>query len=184
MSTVKQLPVPDYETDDVLVVREPEQLRALAGDLRTKLVTLLRERARSTTDLAGELGLPKGTVGHHLKVLERAGLVRVVRTRQVRALTEKYYGRTARLFVIKGVDTAPDDAGATVGQAALRIAAEEMQTLEGDDASFASVHVRLTKADARRFARRIEKLVDDLRAAERAGGDLYGIVATIYGAER
>ena len=52
--------------------------------------------------------MPKGTVGHHLKVLETAGLVRVVRTRQVRALTEKYYGRVARLFELKGVD---DDAG-------------------------------------------------------------------------
>ena len=48
---------------------------------------------------------PQGTVGHHLKVLERGGLVRVVRTRQVRALTEKYYGRVARLFVLKTDDS-------------------------------------------------------------------------------
>ena len=50
------------------------------------------------------LDTPKGTVGHHLKVLEKAGLVRVVRTRKVRALTEKYYGRVARLFVLKSTD--------------------------------------------------------------------------------
>jgi MFS family permease len=34
-------------------------------------------------------------------VLEQAGLVRIVRTRQVRAMTEKYYGRVARTIVIK-----------------------------------------------------------------------------------
>jgi len=34
-------------------------------------------------------------------VLEKAGLVRVVRTRKVRALTERFYGRTARLFIFK-----------------------------------------------------------------------------------
>ena len=54
-----------------------------------KIVVLLRERAHSTTELAEKLGLPKGTVGHHVKVLEKAGLIRVVRTRKVRALTER-----------------------------------------------------------------------------------------------
>src|SRR5207237_5961865 len=93
------LPSPDYEAVDVLVVREHEQLRALGDDLRSKIVVLLRERAASTTELAEKLGLPKGTVGHHVKVLEKAGLIRVVRTRQVRALTESYYGSNSRLFL-------------------------------------------------------------------------------------
>ncbi len=35
-------------------------------------------------------------MGHHLRVLEEACLVRVVRTRRVRAMTEKYYGNTYR----------------------------------------------------------------------------------------
>ena len=38
-----------------------------------------------------------------------AGLVRVVRTRKVRALTEKYYGRVARLFVLKGDESMPKE---------------------------------------------------------------------------
>ena len=103
---VINLPSPDYEAPDVLVVQEPEQLRALGDDLRTRIVVLLRENAHSITELAELLDLPKGTVGHHVKVLEKAGLVRVVRTRQVRALTERYYGRTARLFLFKSTDDA------------------------------------------------------------------------------
>jgi predicted ArsR family transcriptional regulator len=65
---------------------------------------LLRDRAMSTTELAEAVGLAKGTVAHHLKVLEAAGLVKVVRTRQVRALTESFYGRVARLYVLKSAD--------------------------------------------------------------------------------
>src|SRR5436305_10372502 len=103
------LPSPDYEAEDVLIVREPEQFRAVGDDLRSRIVILLREHARSTTELAERLGLPKGTVGHHLKVLESAGLIRVVRTRPVRAVTEKYYGRSARLFLYESNDAA--DAG-------------------------------------------------------------------------
>src|ERR1700746_2349126 len=116
-------PGPDYEAPDTLVVSERDQLRALADDVRTAIVALLRERARSTQQLSGDLGIPKGTVGHHLKVLERAGLVHVVRTRQVRAVTEKYYGRTARLFLFQTED--PADARA-LGAAMLRRAAAEL----------------------------------------------------------
>jgi DNA-binding transcriptional ArsR family regulator len=101
-----RLPAADYEADDVLVVREPERLRALGHNVRHEIVVRLREHARSVSELAEELELPKGTVGHHVKVLEDAGLVRVVRTRQVRAVTEKFYGRTARLFVMNDEKTA------------------------------------------------------------------------------
>jgi DNA-binding transcriptional ArsR family regulator len=151
-----KLPVADYEADDVMVVSEHAQLRALADDLRAKLVALLRERAASTTELAVQLALPKGTVGHHLKVLERAGLIRVVRTRKVRAVTEKYYGRVARLFVIKSAD-APSEGDRIVG--------------------------RLTETDARRFERRLAKLTDDFLARATSQGRMYGLVTGLYPTE-
>jgi DNA-binding transcriptional ArsR family regulator len=69
----------------------PSVLAALSDDLRVRILAITRERPASITELASELERPKGTVGYHLKVLERAGLVRVVRTRRVRAVTEKYY---------------------------------------------------------------------------------------------
>lgn len=142
-----QLPSPDYEAADVLVVDEPQPLRALANELRANIVVLLRERAHSITELAGELDVPKGTVGHHVKVLEDAGLVRVVRTRRVRAVTEKFYGRTARLFLMK------DEQPPAVA--------------------------RLTEADARRFAKRLEKLVDDFRAASSTEGTDYELATSL-----
>src|SRR3954451_324413 len=101
-----QLPRPDYEAVDVMVVRRPEQLRALGEGFRARIVVLLRERAHSTTELAHALALPKGTVAHHVKVLQKAGLIKVVRTRKFRAVTERYYGRTARLFLFKSSDDA------------------------------------------------------------------------------
>ncbi len=176
-----RLPVPDYDADDVLVVSEPEQLRALGGDLRRKIVALLRERARSTTGLAEALGLPKGTVGHHVKVLERAGLVRVVRTRRVRALTEKYYGRVARLYVIKSDDASVET---TLAAAMLRQAADEVRVQpDGETSTLSLVHTRLRDADARRFTRRLEKLVDEFRGRETAGGEPFGLVVGLYRTE-
>lgn len=171
-----RLALADYEADETLVVDDPDRLRALADDLRVKIVTVLRERAQSTTELAELLGLPKGTVGHHVKVLERAGLIRVVRTRQVRAVTEKYYGRVARLFVLRSQD---GDSGETAIAAAIRQAADEVARAE-DILGFGSLHLRLSEADAKRFSDRLKKLVDDYRARQVEDGIGVGFTAALY----
>ena len=77
-----------------------EQVRALAHPLRTTVLGLLAERAASVAELAQATGRPKGTVAHHVGVLHRAGLVQVVRTRRVRAVEERFYGRAARTVTI------------------------------------------------------------------------------------
>jgi DNA-binding transcriptional ArsR family regulator len=179
-STRISLPTPDYEADDVLVVREREQLRALGDDLRSTIVVILREHAHSTTELADTLGLPKGTVAHHLKVLEKAGLVQVVRTRQVRAVTERYYGRTARLFLFENTDADGEDLRNVIA-ATLRRAAEEMLPPGDDDtAAFAGLRVRLTHANAKRLSRKFDKLVNEFRDADTPDGEPYGLALAIY----
>jgi DNA-binding transcriptional ArsR family regulator len=146
------LPVADYEADDLLIVTERAQLRALSGEPRPQIVKLLRERALSASQLAAELGLPKGTVGYHLKVLERARLVRVVRTRRVRAVTERYYGRVARLFLLRD---------------------------ENEDEHPGVVEARLTPEDARRFALRLERLIAEFRKHDDPDGERFALLARL-----
>ena len=160
-----------------MVVSEREQLRALSDELRARIISLLRERAWSNQELSRELGIPKGTVGHHMKVLESAGLIQVVRTRQVRAVTEKYYGRVARLFLFEPED--PADARA-LGATTLRQAAHELeQAPEG--ASWGFVRARLTPDDARKFHRRLGRLLDDFRAREVAEGTRVKLAVALWG---
>jgi DNA-binding transcriptional ArsR family regulator len=169
----------DYEAADTLVVAEPAQLKAMADPFRTQLIQLLRDRARSTQELSEELSVPKGTVGHHLKVLEAADLIRVVRTRKVRALTEKFYGRTARLFLFQTEDPADSRALSAV---TLRQAAGEVEvapTVSG----FGLVRARLTQKDMERFERRTQKLLDDFHAADTPGGVPSSLTAGIWAAE-
>jgi hypothetical protein len=127
--------------------------------------------------------MPKGTVGHHLKTLERAELVRVVRTRKVRALTEKYYGRVARLFVLKGTDAAPQDLrGGAITAVMLRHAADEVLAsgaVEKDTSGL--VHVRLAEKDVKRFQRRLNRLVADLHRYESPEGEMHALAFALYG---
>ena len=95
--------VVDYEMDDTVLADSMEHFKALGNRTRDEILTLLSERAATITQLAKVLGKPKGSVGYHVKVLEDAGLIRVVRTNRVRAMTEKYYGRVARTIVFDAV---------------------------------------------------------------------------------
>jgi DNA-binding transcriptional ArsR family regulator len=179
MSTIEEVPTVeerDYEAADTLLVEEPAQLRAMADPFRTQLIQLLRDRARSTQEISEELGVPKGTVGHHLKVLESAGLIRVVRTRKVRAITEKFYGRTARLFLYQTEDPAD---GRAISAVTLRQAASEVD-LAPVVAGFGLVRARLTDKDMERFARRVRKLMDDFRAADTATGNPSSMTAGVW----
>lgn len=172
----------DYEAADVFEVRDPQQLRALAGDLRARIVMLLRERAASTTELAQALGVPKGTAGHHVKVLERAGLIRVVATRQVRAVTEKYYGRVARLFVLKTEEGEGAVGGGALAAVMLRQAAEEILPANVDPQRVTAglSHARLLPADARRLGLRVNRLFAAVQAADHPDGEPHGLAAALY----
>ncbi|MFB9908740.1 ArsR/SmtB family transcription factor [Allokutzneria oryzae] len=74
-----------------LVLRSPEQFKALGHPLRHRLLTMLRQRPATLAQLTEALGSTKGTVGYHVRVLQEAGLLRLSGTRTVRGGTEQYY---------------------------------------------------------------------------------------------
>src|SRR5438309_5238788 len=92
---------PDYDLAERIALTTPAQVKALSHSVRTTILGLLHERAATVTELAGALERPKSTIAHHVKVLTEAGLVQVVRTRRVRAIDERLYGRTARMFYVR-----------------------------------------------------------------------------------
>src|SRR3954466_4842771 len=120
MSINSQQP-PDYELPDAVELTTPAQLRAIADPLRSSLLDLVLERAATVAELAAAVGRPRSTVAHHVGVLVEAGMLRVVRTRRVRAIDERSYGRTARVFSV-GVVNRPGEDPTTVHANALSVA--------------------------------------------------------------
>ncbi|GAA1102541.1 ArsR/SmtB family transcription factor [Nocardiopsis metallicus] len=169
---------PDYELADSLELSTPEQYRALFEDTRTEIVMLLLERAATTSELAESLGRPKGTVGHHLKVLEEAGLVRVVRTRKVRALEAKYYGRTARTFYYQAVNEARG-----LSQRTLADVSAEITQLPAELADQVNVNLRYARIPADRVAEwneRVGDLLVEFGTQPRSGETTYGLAIALY----
>lgn len=80
--------------------RVTQQLRALAHPLRLRLVEMFADTPRTTMQVAALMGEPPTRLYHHVNALERAGILKLTRTRQVRGTTEKYYVRQTTRFTV------------------------------------------------------------------------------------
>jgi DNA-binding transcriptional ArsR family regulator len=174
---------PDYDLADRVVASSVQQIRAVAHPLRSSLLDLVLERAATVAELAAAVGRPKSTVAHHVGVLVDAGLLRVVRTRRVRAIDERFYGRTARTIAI---DPAAGAGAGVVGASGPRAnllaeaAAEAGAAAAADDLGSTLRHARIPQDQAAEFWQRVLALADDFTRLPRAGDAVYGFVAGLY----
>lgn len=172
--------IPDYDLADTVEVSTPAQLRAIADPLRSTILDLVLERAATVGELAAAVGRPKSTVAHHVNVLVDAGMLRVVRTRKVRAIDERYYGRTGRTIYV-GVARRPGDTETPVCINELSVAAaESVAAHEADTLYTTKRHARIPAERASEFWRRVEELIRDFTRLPRSGDTVYGFVAGLY----
>jgi DNA-binding transcriptional ArsR family regulator len=171
---------PDYELAERIALTEPGQVRAISHPLRTTILHLLHERAATINELAQAAGRPKSTVAHHVKVLMEAGLLRVVRTRRVRAIEERFYGRTARMFYV-GVERSADGEELPRDFNDFEVAASESVDafLAGKLWGFIR-HARITEAEASTFWERMAELVAEFDRLPRSGDTMYGFAVGVY----
>ncbi|HEY6962695.1 MAG TPA: winged helix-turn-helix domain-containing protein, partial [Gaiellaceae bacterium] len=157
----------------------PEQVKALGHPLRNAILGLLHERAATVTELATAVGRPKSTVAHHVHVLVEAGLLQVVRTRRVRAIEERFYGRTARLFYVSIERDAVDDVPLDFND--FEVAARESEEAYRDGKLWGFIrHARITEAQASAFWERMAELVAEFDRLPRAGDTMYGFAVGVY----
>ena len=175
----KELPGPDYELAPGMELDTPEQFKAIGDETRQMVLSMLAQKASTTSQLATAMGKPKGTIGHHVKVLETAGLVRVVRTRKVRALTEKYYGRTARTFYIhpgpEGTE-APSMLEQAIGEIAAGTA--------GGPPKFTLRHAQVSEERAAEFLERMVSLAEEFASSPPEGDTVFGLLTGLYPTDR
>jgi DNA-binding transcriptional ArsR family regulator len=171
---------PDYELADRIALTMPAQVKAISHPLRTLVLGLLHERAATVTELAVAVRRPKSTVAHHVKVLADAGLVRVVRTRRVRAIEERFYGRTARMFYV-GVERDADGEEMPRDFNDFEVAARESAAAFRDGKLWGFIrHARLTEDEVSEFWERMAELVAEFDRLPRAGDTVYGFAVGVY----
>ncbi|HEV7556624.1 MAG TPA: helix-turn-helix domain-containing protein [Kofleriaceae bacterium] len=99
-------------SSSVVMVSDAATARAALTPLRRELLERLRE-PNSAASLAGQLAIPRQKLAYHLRVLEDAGLVKLVEERQRRGFVERVLVACADTFVLDPalVQTATHDSG-------------------------------------------------------------------------
>jgi len=84
----------------VKIVHNAEAIRLLAEPVRQEILWLLAAQPLNEAQLARKLSLTRPSTGHHLKVLRRAGLIRIKEVKVgAYGIQEKYYEPVAQLFI-------------------------------------------------------------------------------------
>jgi DNA-binding transcriptional ArsR family regulator len=86
-------------SSSVALVSDAAKARAALTPLRRELLERLREPG-SASSLAGQLALPRQKLAYHLRVLEEAGLVKLVEERPRRGFIERVLVACAGTFVL------------------------------------------------------------------------------------
>ena len=147
-----------------LPVNTAQQLKALGDPLRLRVLNIIRHRPATAKQLADQLKVSPGAMGHHLRVLQEAGLAQVVARRVQRGIVASYYTRTARIFEY---DVPPELEGpVSVNLEILTQARDELAealAYEGTDivSSVGLPHARLSPERAAVYVERVNALIDE-----------------------
>ena len=173
---------PAAEPAAVRVLETPEEVHALADPLRLDLLRAFGT-PRSPKAAAELLGVPTTRVYHHVDVLERAGLIRVVETRQVRGTVERHYRAVASIFQLGATISGASGAAGTTREDAWSVLSAAMTDLHGaaaaDDvdsaprALAARTRLGLSAEDLPAFLADIEDLFSRYEPTEEDGRTAY-----------
>ena len=163
-----------YDLEPLIRADTPARLKAVGNPLRALILDLVLERAMSVTELAARVRKPRGTVAHHVDVLVDAGLLKVTATRRVRAIEERFYGRTAQMIMY------PD--AATDGDLPFVADARAQADLSGPSCAggFTLRHARIPAELADEFAARVMELANEFTCLPRGGAREFAFLAGVF----
>lgn len=87
--------------EDLLILTEQEQVKALLHPLRRKILDRLEKGAATPSEVGRAIGVAASKAHYHVRILEKAGLVRLVESRAIGSVSEYYFAPTARRFLVQ-----------------------------------------------------------------------------------
>jgi DNA-binding transcriptional ArsR family regulator len=181
--TLPEGALPEGTPPGAVTLSSPAQFKALGHPARHRLVNVLRQRPATLRQLAEALGLAKGTISYHLRVLREANLVELSRTQHVRGGTQEYFG------LVSG-DLRHEE-GAVGPDFLVRAALDEMRLPHpGRPEQTVLRHLWLTPAEAAALAARLTDQAAGLAGhatqpgtAVGSGREPYGLLLSLYPAD-
>src|SRR5260221_14526336 len=90
----EDVPVSMPELSANLTISTAQQFKAMGYAAHTHILDIIKHRPATAKYIGNKLKIPPGTIGHHLQVLEAAGLAQGVALRLLHGIVAKYHPRT------------------------------------------------------------------------------------------
>jgi len=82
----------------IKVIKDPDAFKLLADDTRRQIVTLLRVKEMTVSQISQVLQITPQAIYHHIKKLQPVGIIEVSREERLGHLIESYFRATAELY--------------------------------------------------------------------------------------
>ncbi|HLZ59567.1 MAG TPA: winged helix-turn-helix domain-containing protein [Ktedonosporobacter sp.] len=160
----EDVPVTMPELPIRLRVSTAQQFKAMGDATRLNILALIQSYPATAKQIAAKLKVSPGTIGHHLQVLEEAGLVQIVARRLIHGIVAKYYTRTARVFVYDfpyELEGAISSGLTIMTEARDQLIASIEAYTEDTSCRVSFPRARLSRERAQLYQERLEALIDD-----------------------
>jgi DNA-binding transcriptional ArsR family regulator len=173
-----------FQPEGSRTIIDAEGLRAYANPTRLAILAALADAAKTLTGVARELGTHPANLKHHFTIMEKAGLIRLVEKRDTGRNLEKYYRAVARSFTASpgeldsrgkktlALSVLRDELGAAIR----RIGRKD----DGEDCIALLASARISRADVRRFTKKLEALVREYQTAGSQNGTAYSLGLCLF----
>ncbi len=114
---------------EIEIVDDPDKIKIIIEDTRTKILRLLKFRDMTISELASILNKDVSTIFRHIKKLENAGFVKVTGERKIHNVPEKIYGRTIKTIFLAPETYAKDEAIKKMNKKRVEILVDTLNSL-------------------------------------------------------
>jgi DNA-binding transcriptional ArsR family regulator len=182
---------------EVFEIDDAGTLEMLADPVRCELIERLIDPA-SVSEVARAMGVPRTRLYHHVRLLEAAGMIKVVQTRKRGAIPESVYRVAARNFKPSArllAESPPRQVVAAVMDSVLSVTRADitrsfMEGRVGFDEAAGHRRAMLTRNVVVLSRERMRQLITELTAVldryndDDPGGDPVAFVAMVYPSSR
>ena len=180
-----------------VTIKEIDQVKAIADPLRLQILEAFCRKPMTTRQVALLLEVNPTRLYHHVDLLERSGLIELVRTQKNRGTTEKYYQGVAKKFAVDARLFDVGNAGETprllhdVFTMTLEVALAEIrksiqdklisQDRESSNATVARAQIVTSSENAELLVKKVQEWIGEARELADPDGDLrYGLTIAFY----
>jgi DNA-binding transcriptional ArsR family regulator len=164
-------------------ITTPKQQRAYFHPVRMKILNFLTRERLTISQTAERLKVHPANITHQFRVLQAAGLIRLVEERDIGRVVEKYYEAVATMFNIRP----PEGSVKSVNKKGLSFLRDDLsasiELLQADDSEDVFGQIWATRIDSKTFmsfAKRLRSLIQEFECIACKDGTSYALNLSLY----